>query len=118
MRVGRTAPVLVRMRVAREGKQGALTPSPTPQDAPKYFLSKMRQISLFFSAKNPARKAYSGHSGVRNPRPPPRRVLPPRQIQAGRREGGQGVKFFRAPRRLGAPPSLKNIENGFQMDSF
>ena len=34
-------------------------------------------------------------------------------IGQARREGeGKGGKFSRAPRRLGAPPSLKNTENG------
>ena len=33
-------------------------------------------------------------------------------LEQARREGGKGGKFSRAPRRLGAPPSLKNTESG------
>ena len=39
-------------------------------------------------------------------------------LRTGPSRGGKGGKFSRAPRRLGALPSLKNTENGVPDGSF
>jgi len=65
-----------------------------------------------FSAQNPAREAYSGHSGIRiAPALPPRRVSPPSQIpeHMRRRRGAGGHVPTPTP-----PPQKKNRENIFR----
>jgi len=72
---------------SHRGQRGAIA-APKIIMPKNTFLIKMSQIS-FFSIQNPAREAYSGHSGVRNV-PPPKRSAPPRQI-SGYNHKGNGI---------------------------